>query len=630
MPLLKDDTLTTKLDHALSLAAKGFRVFPLIPNGKTPAVKDWPEKATSDAKQIAKWWNGRFAESNIGVATGRGLVVLDVDVKNGKQGAESYAGLEMLHDIPETLTVTTPTGGKHVYFTTERGFRNSVSRLAKDIDVRGEGGFVVGPGSEVESRFYAAREVGSAVAPIPQSLARGIEGAGVNNVERRVKPDRSSRVELNTPAAQQRASQYLSTAEPAVEGAGGDAHTFAVACVVKDFGISPDVAFELMALLWNDRCSPPWQPEDLQQKIQNAYNHGTKPIGVNDPAMDFEPVQLLGNSEYVGNKRLYLEKYADINVSTDNPYLVDGYIDQAAFSVIYGESHTGKTFVCLDMAFAVAAGTPWNNRRVRQGATVYIAAEGGRGIRKRVAALRKTCVQPNVPFALIPCSVNLLGGSKSDINEIVALVDAFSLDAKTPVSLIVVDTLSRAMAGANENASEDMTAFVGAVDALRVKTNAHVMVVHHSGKDTSKGARGHSSLRAATDTELEVADNMLTVRKQRDGEHVEPLKFRLKIVDLGVDSDERPITSCVVEWSGAGADFVEVPLTPDEMTAHDALLSAIEKGGKAWTTAPDVLAAYTDGGKAEPPTERTVRRWLGALVEKGVARRLSRSNWTAA
>lgn len=616
--------MSSKLDHALALAQKGFRVFPLIPNGKTPALKDWPDKATSDTKRITAWWSGRFSHSNIGIATGKGLVVLDVDVKNGKKGAESYAGLEMLHDIPNTFTVTTPTGGKHVYFSAESEYRNSVSKLAKDIDIRGDGGFVVGPGTTVDGVDYVADEVLASVAPIPSSLAAEIERIGGRARDRDVPADKSARVELDTPKAQERATQFLTTAEPAVEGAGGDHRTFVVAATVKDFGISPEVAFELMSLFWNDRCSPPWQPEDLLTKIHNAYNHGTKPVGINDPAMDFEPVSLTSNS------RLYLEKYSDIAVSKENPYLVDGYIDQAAFSVIYGESHTGKTFITLDLAFAIAAGAPWNGQRVRQGAVVYIAAEGGRGIRKRVAALRKAHAKPDVPFALIPCSVNLLGGSRSDIAEIVRLVDAFSLDAKMPVSLVVVDTLSRAMAGANENASEDMTAFVGAVDALRAKTNAHVMVVHHSGKDTSKGARGHSSLRAATDTELEVADNVLTVRKQRDGEHAAALRFRLKTVDLGVDCDDRPITSCVVEWSSsAGSEFVDVEMTPEEMTAHDALLAAIEKGGKAWTTVPDVSAAYTEGGQREAPTERTVRRWLNALVEKGMARRLSRSNWSA-
>lgn len=616
--------MTSKLDHALGLANKGFRVFPLIPNGKTPALKDWPEKATTDAKQITAWFTGRFSQSNIGIATGKSLIVLDVDVKNGKQGAQSYAGLEMLHDIPPTYTVTTPTGGKHVYFVSKSEFRNSVSKLAKDIDIRGEGGFVVGPGSDVDGRSYAADEVSASVAPIPESLARDIEQAGG-----RVKPNdgpavQPSRIELDTPLAQQRATQYLLTAEPAIEDAAGDHHTFVTACAVKDFGVSKETAFELMATFWNDRCSPPWQPEDLQQKIENAYGYGSKPIGINDPAMDFEPVVLAVNS------RLYLEGYDDIAVTRENPYLVDGFIDQSAFSVIYGESHTGKTFVALDLAFGIAVGDPWNGKRVRQGAVVYIAAEGGRGIRQRVAALRQACGKARVPFALIPCSVNLLGGSKSDIDEIVRLVDGFSLKAGMPVSLIVVDTLSRAMAGANENASEDMTAFVQAVDRLRDKTGAHVMVVHHSGKDTSKGARGHSSLRAATDTELEVADNTLTVRKQRDGEHAASLKFRLKVVDLGRDVDDQPITSCVVEWSAAGADFVDVALTPEEMKASDALLAALEKTGKSWATAPDIVAAYPNTAHGEAPSERTIRRWLTALVEKGGARRLSRNTWSPA
>jgi RecA-family ATPase len=78
------------------------------------------------------------------------------------------------------------------------------------------------------------------------------------------------------------------------------------------------------------------------------------------------------------------------------------------------------------------------------------------------------------------------------------------------VVLVVIDTLARAMAGGNENASEDMGAFVRNVDRVRSATSAHTMIVHHSGKNKAAGARGHSSLRAATDTEIEIDQRIVT------------------------------------------------------------------------------------------------------------------------
>jgi hypothetical protein len=118
--------------------------------------------------------------------------------------------------------------------------------------------------------------------------------------------------------------------------------------------------------------------------------------------------------------------------------------------------------------------------------------------------------------------------------------------------MIVVDTLSRAMAGGNENGPEDMTRFIGNLDVLRDLTGAHIMVVHHSGKDTAAGARGHSSLRAATDTEieLEVGDTGLRIAKttkQRDMEPKPPLGFTLAVHELGQDEDGDTVTTCTIE-----------------------------------------------------------------------------------
>jgi hypothetical protein len=140
------------LDHALALARRGFRVFPLKENSKLPAIKDWPTKATTVEAQIRKWWADH--EFNIGVATGQGLVVLDYDMKPGQHGAKALATHEMLGLPTDGFQVTTPTGGKHFYFKTEHKIPNSVGKIAPNVDVRGEGGYVVGPGSIIGVKTY--------------------------------------------------------------------------------------------------------------------------------------------------------------------------------------------------------------------------------------------------------------------------------------------------------------------------------------------------------------------------------------------------------------------------------------------------------------------------------------------
>lgn len=234
-------------------------------------------------------------------------------------------------------------------------------------------------------------------------------------------------------------------------------------------------------------------------------------------------------------------------------YLVKGLLAAGAMSVIYGPSNSGKTFLALDLAYRVAAGVYWHGRRVKQATVLYLATEGGSGLANRITALRDEH-GGNAPFYVLRAGINLL---ETDSSDIPLIVDA-SLAAKEATGndrlLIVVDTLSRAIAGGDENSSADMTRLVANVDMIRQQTGAHVLIVHHTGKDTARGARGHSSLRGAVDTEIEVTtpsegDNarQAIVRKQRDYATGEAFDFALRVVELGVDQDGDMVTTCVAE-----------------------------------------------------------------------------------
>ena len=118
--------------------------------------------------------------------------------------------------------------------------------------------------------------------------------------------------------------------------------------------------------------------------------------------------------------------------------------------------------------------------------------------------------------------------------------------------LIVIDTLARVMGGGDENTAPDIADLFRNLDLIRRATGAHVMLIHHSGKDAGRGARGHSSLRAAIDTEIELTrDNFGTITadlsKQRDGPTGYRFAYRLLQVELGRDQDGDPVTTCLVE-----------------------------------------------------------------------------------
>lgn len=249
-----------------------------------------------------------------------------------------------------------------------------------------------------------------------------------------------------------------------------------------------------------------------------------------------------------------IEWFDDVAPALSDSYIVKGVLSQGAMSVVYGPSNSGKTFLALDLAFHVAIGAPWRGRRVAQCGVLYLAAEGGRGVSNRIAALKLETGVCDVPLALRRAGLDLLH-NQANLQELVDLAGAVKEKFPELPLLIVIDTLSRIMAGGDENSAADMTALIRNIDAIREATSAHIMLVHHTGKDTARGARGHSSLRAATDTEIEVGNEngarCALVTKQRDYQGGETFAFTLKGVTLGHDQDGDEVTSCVVEAQDA-------------------------------------------------------------------------------
>jgi len=229
-------------------------------------------------------------------------------------------------------------------------------------------------------------------------------------------------------------------------------------------------------------------------------------------------------------------------------WIIKGVLPRADLIVLYGESGAGKSFVALDLAAAVARGLPWRGKRTATGRVVYVAAEGAGGFRNRVAAY----AQHNrvVPAELgnlevIPDTPNLL-----DKADVIQVAKAIRLGGRA--DLVIVDTFAQTTPGANENAAEDMGKALAHCKMLRRKTGAVVLLVHHAGKDVTRGARGWSGLRAAADAEIEVSRvgdfRAMRISKQKDGDDSEEWAFKLEQVAVGVDEDGDAITSCVVDY----------------------------------------------------------------------------------
>lgn len=254
--------------------------------------------------------------------------------------------------------------------------------------------------------------------------------------------------------------------------------------------------------------------------------------------------------------------FRSVEPALDVRDFVQGLLVEGSSAVVYGRSNSGKTFWTTDLALHVAAGLPWRNRRVEQSGVVYCVLEGGMGFLNRVSAWKEDrgYGSYDLPFAAIQSSIRLLDPA-AQTSDLILAIRAAAQQIQVPVRLVVIDTLARAIAGGNENAPEDMGALVAAMDLIRAETGAAVLFVHHSGKDEAKGARGHSSLQAAIDTEIEVIDTEVgdpstrcaTVVKQRELRKGDTFEFTLRTVEIGQNRHGEPVTTCVVEDGGEAA-----------------------------------------------------------------------------
>jgi len=264
-------------------------------------------------------------------------------------------------------------------------------------------------------------------------------------------------------------------------------------------------------------------------------------------------------------------------------FLVRGLLEPQGLAVLYGESGTGKSTLAVDLAFAIATGNPWRGCATSQGLVLHVAGEGSRGLRMRQAAY---CLQYQIPrtapYAVMPKAIAL--GADAEL-ELVDCIAQASVDMRVSPRLVIVDTLARCMAG-DENSGQDMGAFIKACDYIRECTGAAVLVIHHAGKDVARGARGHSSLRAAADTELLVEGwgnpRTLKVTKQRDIELIEPMVFDLEPVKLAVDETGTNVTACVVKHSDA-RPAPSKPSGKQQATLLAELERRYQAGEVAWT-----------------------------------------------
>ena len=313
--------------------------------------------------------------------------------------------------------------------------------------------------------------------------------------------------------------------------------------------------------------------------------------------------------------------YAELSATSNKSWLVRDLLGEAEASAVYGAPGSGKSALVEDMALHIAAGWDWHGRAVKQGAVVYVALERRKLVERRAIAFRNKHGLADLPFAICG-GIHDLRDPRA-VQTIIDTVAAVANETGTPVVLVVIDTLSRALAGGDENSPKDMGAIVNATSRLQIATKAHVLWVHHIPHESDR-MRGHGALLGAMDTTLSVVKKeharFATVAKANDSEEGASVAFNLESVVIGDDGSTAPV---VVPADELGPTSSTGPrLTKNQQTMFGVLHNA---GGAGLTTEEwNAAARDLDIGTKRKADLYDIR---SALLSKSIIRQ-SGDRWT--
>lgn len=279
-------------------------------------------------------------------------------------------------------------------------------------------------------------------------------------------------------------------------------------------------------------------------------------------------------------------------------YLIDGVMAVGSLAVLYGAPGCFKSFLALGWAFHVATGFRWLNRSVTGGPVLYVAGEGSAGMGARLRALRQHyhySASLDIYFLTTPANLIQPGEARE------LLIDmATEIDARP--ALIIIDTLSRDLAGADENSQGDMSTYIANVDLIRRATGATILIIHHTNASAER-ERGSTVLRGAADTMIQIKNDdgliVVSCEKQKDDHPFDKLHLQLETVGESAVLTAKSVSQLPSDR-----------LTDKEAAALESLTAAAPPAG---------LSAST-WLKVSTLNDRTFYRALKLLQERGFVR----------
>src|SRR5690625_496190 len=635
----------------------GYRVFPLhgiTPDGrcecgdekckaigKHPTQNNWQHTPIWDEEQLEAFDELGWMKSGYGIIVSDGLLVVDVDPRNG--GQEGYA--KLIEDVPEIagagVIVETgrKDGGKHIYFTAPPGV-SLVQSLPKykGVDVKSSG-FVVGPGSTHASGKQYDMVVGAGpqdITPAPKALI---------DLLRRPDAHRTSLSGVQVDVTDDDLTKMIKNIDPDC----GHDEWVRVGMALHE--VTGGTGFAI----WDNwsRRGKKYPGQDVLDRRWHSFGKSATRVGYGtlhkyatqagwqepvtfDYTPDEEPPQdaaTISNEPTPPKPRhqIWLETLLEPRIDrvrrmAAQPWVITDIVPAGGVVSLVGGSGVGKSFVAVDMACAIASGSEWHGYSVEQaGSVVYVAAEGGGGIDKRALAWAQQHGMDDVPQLYMLLDAPIIDDQK-DAALLTETLAELARRIEQPIKMVILDTLNRVMQG-EENSATAMAALMRGVEMVRQRLGCAVQIIHHTGHGEQQRARGSSAFFAALDSEItikKIGKGVVELEntKSKDSEEFEPVRLKLEQVAIEgmFDRKGRPVTSLVPRTMS----MVEEGAALGELTDDEAmLLEIIEQIGAVKPYDDDLRQVFYDdiGDMSQRQKREKYRKAVDGLVKKGRIRR---------
>ena len=646
---------------------------------KRPALASWKDltKGLVSDEVFQQWYGPKgqhLQRQNVGMLTGvNRLFIVDVDLHKHSEATDWLNGQQAVNNNGgqfQTPTQQTGGGGLQLLFRAPPGWTPPTIKTPIGIDIRGQGGFAMLPPSMHESGKQYAWLPG--LEPWEADVMEAPEGlcGSIDNLTRQY----GSKAASGALGGSERTStpEYATTPFGLIVDGREDYMTRLVwkhalehwrECPIfspQDAKDAGDQAFVVYLNAVRSRLDEPqtsqadlleregrgislfrqkwqwamaqWDEPKFREEAKNRPLSETpadsyilpEPPKKEEDTYDSETGEII---EQVTHPALLDDAFEALNIQDimnlpDPEWLVESMIIERSLGFFYGPPGSGKSFVCLSLALALAAKQPsWFNKAItRTGPVIYVSSEGVSDMKFRLKAWEISTGVPiaSIPFYLVHSSMNFM--QADHVNRLLRTIQNVATLAGEPPVAIWVDTVSRVLVGADENAAQTVTQFVGACDAIRTHFATTVIGVHHVTKSTGV-MRGSSVLEGAADfafsIDREKGDKVgfLKAQKIKAAQDGFTIAFELQSIPIG---DIKGSTSLVAKL--ATEEAPDPHQWPDRLTCV-AILKEIEAAWNSknpWSNKPQTRA---DGRYApaiitahyavqKDMAERMVQEWL--------------------